>query len=45
MHEKIPYGVFSGEGYFEVCVSEYVDDVRRFITYIGESGPMVLGCL
>ena len=42
MSEQVPYGVISPECYFEVCPSEYVGDVGRLLTHVGERGPFAL---
>ena len=32
------------ECYFEFCLSEEVGNVGSFLAYIGEAGPLLLGC-
>jgi len=45
MSEQVPYGVISPEWYLEVCLSEYIGDVRRLLTHIGESDPFAFRSL
>ena len=37
-------GVVCAVSYFEVCLSEYVGDVRSFFTYVCKYGSFVFGC-
>ena len=32
------------ECYFEFCLSEEVGNVGSFLAYVGEAGPLMLGC-
>ena len=40
----IMYGVVGAVSYSEVCLSEYVGDVRSILTYVSKCGPFVFGC-
>ena len=33
------------ECYFEFCLSEDVGNVGSFLAYVGDAGPLLLGCL
>jgi hypothetical protein len=45
MSEQVPYGVISPECYLEVCRPEYVVDVGRLLSHVGERGPFALRSL
>ena len=44
MGEEFSYSVFGAECYFEFCLSEEIVNIERLLSYIGESGPVLLGC-
>ena len=45
MGEEFSYSVFGAECSFQFCLSEEVVNVERLLSYIGESGPILLGCV